>query len=153
VRYLRALDPDGQAWGAPLAIDGVAMYGDLPGVSFAEVNGLPACASVIGQSGAAELHYTHALDPAGLPSVTVTNLPPSPSITMLESDGLPLVMRFTQLCRGQDAAGSAWDAPLLVAPTISVSSNLLEYAGRPACAYIALTGDSGYPELRWVTGF
>ncbi|MGV3658774.1 MAG: choice-of-anchor D domain-containing protein [Prosthecobacter sp.] len=153
--YVRALDANGTAWGAPVLLDATGNVGQL--TSLAVVNGRPAISyhDVTNQ----DLKYVRAADADGaawgtpVPVDTTGNVGSHSSLEVV--NGRPAIsyadttnddLRYV---RALDADGAAWDTPLVLDATGNVGNftSLAVVEGMPAISY---AGGSSPGSLRYV---
>jgi len=147
IRYVRAADADGSAWGAPAVID-TSSTGTGGYTSLAVVDGNPAIA-YFRVSGGASLCYTRAADTAGslwpTPSVVyAANGAQGQAANLLVVDGNPAIgFRYDaaiMYIRATDADGSAWGTAVSL-------SGFVGYAGAGCQARMAIV--DGNPALAY----
>jgi uncharacterized delta-60 repeat protein len=150
VKYVRATDPEGTAWGSPVALGSGAF--DRPGMALRVVNGHPAVCFV--QGAPFRLTYVSAADAAG----AVWNAPvpvlsgSSPGYPALDvADGNPAIgfttfdpalgpsFKAVNFVRALDPDGAAWGSVVEVRKNV-VAASMAVVAGRPAFAWITAGG-------------
>lgn len=169
LRYVRATDADGTAWGSPVDLATLANPSEIYGNwSLAVVNGRPAVAYCDEPAGALHLRRASdsdgtAWDPAG--DLGVAGQMPD---LALDSTGFPCVAYYDsnfgvlRYVRASNIDGSAWDAAVLVddRSNTGLGVDIAMLDGKPALAYyslvngnlgFALAGEAGgatWPDLR-----
>jgi len=155
LRYVQAVDPDGNAWGTPIAVDTNGAVGSHS--SLAIVNGKPAISYTDGLNSG--LRYVQASDSDGSvwgASVAVdTNGIVGGYTTLAVVNGNPAISYwdFTsdlRFVRATDADGSAWGNPvsahLSAGGLVGQYSSLAVVNGNPAISYYESPGHN----LRYV---
>ena len=143
LKYVRASDATGAAWGAPVAVDSPGLVGQY--ASLAVVNGRPAIAYY--DSTPHDLKYVRASDANGAAwgaPVTVAGVGDVGLYASLRIvGGRPAIAYYDQTntdlkyVRASDANGTAWGAPVSVdaAGDVGQYASLAVVNGRPAIAY------------------
>jgi uncharacterized delta-60 repeat protein len=146
LRYMRAQNADGSAWGASVVVDGSAPFSQP---SMKVVDGFPA----IAYAGFGNLWFRRAADAAGAAWGTgvsatpllVSNQTHFPSLQVVNGrpaigyvDAGPETVRYI---RATDATGTAWNPPAVVSGAVDANSSL------------SLAVANGRPALAWYSGF
>jgi len=153
LKYVRANDSDGAAWGTPLTPDSAGEVGWWP--SLAVVNGRPAIAYYDWTNG--DLKYVRANDADGAAWGTPATLHSAGNVGHYASlaivNGRPaiayvdIINRDLKYVRANDSDGAAWGTPLTPDSVYEVGqhASLAVVNGRPAIAYRDSTnGDLKY---------
>lgn len=147
VRFVRATDVDGTAWGA--AVNVVTSGSDsFSYLSFAVVNGNPAIAYF--EYPAWDLKYVRATDANGtawsapVAVDTVGNVGRTCSLTVVNGQPAISYEDFSagtlKYIRATDANGAAWGTPVVVDATQGWQTSLAVVNGRPAIGYARPSG-------------
>jgi len=153
LRYVRATNASGTAWGTPITVDGDGDTGYFP--SLVIVNGNPAIS--YHDSGNDVLRYVRATDASGTAwgaPITVDTGDTGLNLSMAIVDGNPAISYYDatngdlRYVRATDASGTAWDTPITVDSAGNTGSftSLAVVNGNPAISYL----DNGNGDLRYV---
>ncbi len=143
LKYVRATDANGSAWGAPAILDATGNTGQF--LSMAVVNGNPAISYYDVSN--ADLKYIRATDASGTAwaaafSVsTINNTGQYTSLSVI--NGFPAISFYDvsnqdlQYVRATDATGAGWGVPVTLAATGNTGqfTSLTTVAGNPAISY------------------
>lgn len=146
VRFVRAMDPNGDSWGAPVTVVTSAPIPGIFALSMCEVNGAPAIAYCL-DSPAYDLKYVRASDangtswPSGITvDTTATEGVGSPLITIV--NGNPAIAydhdtgrTVKKYIRASNNIGSSWGASITVSTNSGGAPTLAIINGRPAMAF------------------
>ncbi len=147
LKYVRAADANGTAWGTPAILDGTGVTGQF--LSMAMVAGNPAVSYY--DTTNADLKYIRATDATGSTwgaSVAVSTTGSTGQYTSLSViNGFPAISFYDvtnqdlQYVRATDATGTTWGAPLTLASTGNTGqfTSLTTVAGNPAISYQDVT--------------
>ena len=147
LKYVRATDANGTAWGTPAILDGTGSTGQF--LSIKVVNGNPAISYYDATN--ADLKYIRASDAAGttwsvaLAVSTAGNIGQYSSLSVI--NGFPAISFYDvtnadlQYVRATDADGAGWGVPLTLAATGNTGqfTSLTTVAGTPAISYQDVT--------------
>jgi len=171
LRFLRALDADGIAWGAPTAVDRDRYLSEW--TSLAVINGKPAITYMTSYPAMGGdfvgLVYMRASDAAGSSWTTPSVLADGgkegnwsgESSSLALVNGNPAIayrgalqsrdgynVRALYYVRALDAGGSAWGTPVALDPdpNLGLAVSLTVVGGNPAVAYSTAHYEAGHPE-------
>jgi uncharacterized delta-60 repeat protein len=162
LKFVGAVDAAGTSWNAPVKVDtpGFPEGSLLNGFSMEMVDGNPAIACA-GWFGSYKLVLIRATDPDGsswAPPVTVVERDDILYPSMKIVEGHPAIVWVIRggiwYVRASNAAGSAWDAPVLVEPdAFEPRVAVLEIVnGRPAIGFVTSNENPGYVRAEDATG-
>ncbi|MFT3982245.1 MAG: T9SS type A sorting domain-containing protein [Ferruginibacter sp.] len=143
LKYVRATDADGTAWGTPLTLDATGNTGSY--LSMANVGGNPAISYYDASNG--DLRYIRATDASGttwgtpVSVATTSNVGQYTSLAVI--NGNPAISFYDvtntdlRYVRSSDATGTAWPAAATLASTgnTGLFTSLAVVAGNPAISY------------------
>jgi len=140
LKYARATDPNGSAWGAPVAVQTTGQVGRT--LALAVVNGAPAISYEDFSGGA--LKYIRATDPDGATWGTPVTVDAQPGwqTSLAVVNGRPAIGyaragdRTTRYVRANDTDGASWGTPVLLGD-YGADVSLQMMNGRPAMSFIA----------------
>jgi formylglycine-generating enzyme required for sulfatase activity len=144
LKYVRALDPAGNTWAAPLTLDSGGDVGSY--TSLVVVDGFPAVCYYDNTNG--DLKYLRATDAAGATWGTPVAFPDGGNFvgrccSMTIVNGFPAIsyqdssVQQLKYVRASDATGTTWGTPTTISSTGTVSSftSLAVVNGFPAISY------------------
>ncbi len=150
LKYVRASDASGSAWGTPVTVDRANALGSF--ASLVVVNGNPAISHV----SCYDLKYVRAFNASGSAwgdPVTVDSDGHAGEYSSLAVvNGRPAISYFDEAnrdlkyVRATDASGAAWSSPVTIdsAGSVGFNSSLVVVNGNPAISYFKAGGDLKY---------